>query len=126
MTTIYRLDSNPRFTSLVPPEDRHFMELVQRFDGTSIGESWSSVPMEYDTELPDLPKGDFPSIYLPHIPVFSRKAADGLAALLQNTGELLPFRADQDDYLLFNATVLVPALSLEESEIVYFDSGKIM
>ena len=126
MTAIYQLASDPGYKSLVPPEDNHFMELVQRFNGTRIGESWGDFKMEYDPDRGDLPAGDFPSIYLSHIPVFSRKAAEELYGLLKSAGELLPFKADQDEYLAFNVTVLVSALSLHDSEIVYFASGKIM
>lgn len=60
-----------------------------------------------------------------HIPVFSRKAAEGLDALLTSSGELLPFRANQDEFLAFNVTVLVSALSRQNSDIVYFTSGKL-
>jgi len=102
------------------------MELVGRFDGTAIGDSWSVFPMQYDEESSDAPIGDFPSIYLPHIPVFSYRAAEALSPLLKSNGELLPLRADHDDYFAFNVTALVPALSTEQSDIVYYPSGRVM
>ncbi len=125
MRHIYILDSDPQFRRLIPPENQRFVELVGRFDGTPIGELWRQVDLEYDPDSMHLPVGDFPSILLPHIPVFSVRAAKSLEPLLRNNGELLPLRCSDDTYFAFNVTSVVPALS-KDSDIRYFPSGKIM
>ena len=125
MQGIYILNSDLKFRPLVPPENQSFVDLVQRFNGTPIGQSWRQVDLEYDPDSMHLPVGDFPSILLSHIPVFSVRAAESLEPLLQKTGELLPMRCGDDTYFAFNVTSAIPGLS-KASDIRYFPSGRIM
>lgn len=124
MSNIYILDSNvTEFQPLVTPEDESFVELVGQFDGTPIT-NWQPFRVEYEDD--SLPRGDFPSIMLPHIPVFSGRAAEELAAVLSNSGQVLPLKCDDAKYFAFNVTLLLDALNVNTSEIVRFPSGRIM
>ena len=78
MTNVFLLDSDPRFRSLLPPETDTFVDVAKQFDGTPIGDPWTPFSVEYDPDSPHLPAGDFPGLLLPHIPVFSRRAAEAL------------------------------------------------
>lgn len=126
MADIYLLDSDSRFRSLVPPEDEGFAELVNRFDGRAIGDLWRAFKVVYDEDSLGLPVGDFPSIFLPHVPVFSARAAQALSPVISTNGELLPLNSDHEEYFAFNVTTLLDALSTNHSDIVYYPSGKIM
>jgi hypothetical protein len=110
----------------VPPEDEGFAELVNRFDGRAIGDRWHAFNVVYDEESLDLPIGDFPSIFLSHIPVFSVRAVQALRPVLSTNGELLPLNSDYEKYFAFNVTTLLDALSAKDSDIVYYPSGRIM
>lgn len=126
MANIYLLEPDPRFRRLVLPEDETFSELVNRFDGGAIDDSWHALKVVYDEDSLDLPVGDFPSIFLPHIPVFSVRAVQALGPVLSTNGELLPLSSDYEKYFSFNVTTLIDALSAEQSDIVYYPTGKVM
>jgi hypothetical protein len=82
--------------------------------------------VEYDPDLPDLPISDFPTLTLPHIPIFSRLAVETLEPLLRANGELVPLNTPDDaEMFAFNVTSVVSALS-PKSQIVYFSSGRIL
>ena len=125
MHTIYILDSDLQFRNFIPPENQSFVDLVGRFNGTPIGQSWQPVDLEYDPDSMHLPPGDFPSILLSHVPVFSARAVESLEPLLRDNGELLPMRCNGETYFAFNVTSVVPALS-KDSDIRYFPSARIM
>jgi hypothetical protein len=127
MRDIYLLDSDTsQFRSLVMPDDDRFMELIGQFDGTPIGKAWRLFSVDYEDDSISLSRGDFPSLALPHIPVFSARAAEVLRPLLTSSGELLPIKCEDEEYLAFNVTVLVDALNVNASDILRFPSGRIM
>ena len=125
MRGIYLLDSDLRFRGVIPPEDQSFVDLAGRFDGTPIGEAWRPFDLEYDPDSMHLPLGDFPSIFLSHVPVFSVRAAEALEPVLRTNGEMFRLRCDNDEYVAFNVTSVVGALS-NTADIHYFPSGRIM
>jgi hypothetical protein len=125
MHILYILESDLQFRNLVPPESQSFVDVVAQFNGTPIAQSWQQLDLEFDPDSMHLPLGDFPSILLSHIPVFSVRAAESLEPLLRDNGELLPIRCNGDTYFAFNVTSVAPGLS-KNSDIVYFPSGRIM
>lgn len=117
-----------RFESFVIVDDEEHTRLLNQFDGTPMAQSWSPVRITVLREGPgeeDLPPSDFPA--LGRIPVFSARAADALAGLLEGRGELLPLDYDDGEYYAFNVTRLSDALDETRSELEYFESsGRIM
>ena len=126
MNDVYLLQPDPHFRSLVAPEDEEFFELVDRFDGRAISGAWRPFEVEYDEESIHLPNGDFPSMSLPHIPLFAARATEALHPLLSSNGELLPLTLDQENYFAFNVHTLVDALNREKSDLVYYPSGRVL
>ena len=126
MTNVFLLDSDPRFRSLLPPETDTFVDVAKQFDGTPIGDPWTPFSVEYDPDSPHLPAGDFPGLLLPHIPVFSRRAAEALESIIKLNGELLPLKThNAAEFYAFNVTSVVSALSAR-SQVVYYPSGRIL
>ena len=112
MTNVFLLDSDPRFRSLLPPETDTFVDVAKQFDGTPIGDPWTPFSVEYDPDSPHLPAGDFPGLLLPHIPVFSRRAAEALESIIKLNGELLPLKThNAAEFYAFNVTSVVSARS---------------
>jgi uncharacterized protein DUF1629 len=71
--------------------------------------------------------GDFPSVSGLVIGFgMSKHAVDVLDALLDGNGELLPLHYSRADLFFFNATCLVDVLNFDESDVIYFSSGRIM
>jgi hypothetical protein len=127
MQNIYLLQpDSSNFQSLLPPDDARFFETLSSFDGTPVGTSaWQPFEFQYDQGSSELALGDFPSAFQ-HIPIFSQRAAKVLHATLNASGELLSVKCEGDEYVALNVTVLVDALDMESSDIVRFDSGKIL
>jgi hypothetical protein len=127
MNNIHLLDSDlDAFQNLLAPEDSGFADLVGKFNGAAITEDFGPLKIELNPDTADLPRGDFPSLLLPHIPVFSRHAADLLASVLTPYGQLWPLLCEDAEYIMFNVTTLVDAMNEDDSDIVRFKSGRIM
>jgi len=126
MSDIFLLEADPGFRSLVTAEDEAVMQLLLECDGRSKKDRWVPFKVEYEEDSLDLPLADFPEFFLPHIPIFSARAAEALQPVLQTNGELLPLASDDEEYFAFNVKTLSDALSTNESDIVYFPSGTIM
>jgi hypothetical protein len=92
------------------------------FQGGKIGNAWQPVyvtpnDIGVDEWTPLPPVGDFPCFTGASIdPVFSRRALDALADLLQENGEILPLSCDEGEYYLFNTTRIVDAIDVEHTE----------
>jgi hypothetical protein len=107
-------------------ENRERMEKYesnyQLFKGGQIGNAWQPVHVIVDRSgvdkwTPLSPPGDFPHFEGAIIdPVFSRRALDALADLLQGNGEILPLSCDEGEYYLFNTTRMVDAIDVEHTE----------
>ncbi len=95
-------------------------EFARRFNGTPMVLPWTDVTIEVYSKA--VPKGDFPSL-IPDVPVFSRRAVEALADLLQGNGEALPISLGEEEYYLYNVTRVVDALDLARSEILLSDDG---
>jgi len=123
---IYRLQSDPQYYALVEVNAEQVLDELRRLNGAPVGKSWSPIKVEWNDEDPGgLYDSDFP-YFATHIPVFSKRAIDVLATLIEPAGEILPLSCDQGEYCAFNVTTLFDVLDLHESEVVRFSSGKIM
>jgi hypothetical protein len=86
-----------------------------------IGDNWLSVKVEeWEHTYSHIP-GDYPVLGgfpgYPITPVFSQKAVNALANLLEGNGELLPLICEFGQYYAFNITSEVDALDEERSEL---------
>ena len=104
--------------------------IFDRFDGRSILPSWPQPVVEVLRDKKfnrNLPPGDFPSLFLPGVPVFSLRAVSVLRSILQENGETLPLSCGEGEYFAFNVTTFIDALDESNSEIERFESsGRIM
>ena len=95
--------------------------------GTSASGSWRPLRVEWiDDDLNSrLPKGDFPT--LGSTPTLSQRAVDELIDVLVENGEILPLDvATGEPCYVYNVTRTVDALDESRSDLVRFDSGRIM
>jgi hypothetical protein len=89
-----------------------------------IGEAWFPIKVEeWEHTYSHIP-GDYPILGgfpgYPITPIFSQRAVDALADLLEGNGELLPLICDSGEYYAFNITREVDALDEERSEFKRF------
>ena len=99
-----------------------------QFVGEPMAESWRPVEVAVfvDTRRDaHLPPSDFPSLGGLAL-VFSARAVEALADLLEGRGELLPLACEEGEYHGFNVTRLSDALDEERSEFKYFSDREIM
>ncbi len=99
------------------------LDLCNQFNGTLLKN-----PLTGDEPFrffpANLPKGDTPA-FDPTIPVFSRRAVNALADLLEPNGQLFSFMCQDEEYFLFNTTRLVDALDEDNCDLERFDDGRI-
>jgi hypothetical protein len=85
-----------------------------------IGDDWFQVKIVVDKDSHSHSLGDYPYLHgfsgFILTPIFSQKAVDVLADLLEGSGELLPLVCDFGKYYAFNITRKVEALDEERSE----------
>src|SRR5262249_1775228 len=113
------------YQCLVPLEESDWDEFLL-FDGRKLAASWRPLKMKYDVyDFGHRPISDFPGL-AEQVPVFSERAAQELAELLERNGELLPLDCSGVTYFAYNVTTLVSALRSDLSEIERFESGRIM
>jgi hypothetical protein len=89
-----------------------------------IGDAWIPVEVEIvEGEEDYLPGSDQPDIGLfsVYAPVFSQKAVDVLADLLEGNGELLPLLCETGTYYVFNVTCKADILNYQLSEFKAFE-----
>ena len=128
---IYQVEKDvDRYESLILKDVEADWEIIYRFDGTPLATSWHPLELRIcrdpDDERKYL-KGDFPhTVGFGPALVLSDRALGILAPLLQDNGELLPIKYPRGNYVLFNATCLADVLNFEQSDIVYFPTGRIM
>jgi len=115
------------FASLRTVDERDLDQLLDAFDGTPMGTTWTPVRMSWETEGGTRPLSDFSTIGGGGL-VLSGPALEVLDDLLVGRGELLPLDVTGgEEYYVFNVTRLSEALDEEESELVYFESsGRLM
>jgi hypothetical protein len=98
-----------------------------------IGNAWFSVQIEEWEYTYTKTSGDYPVLAgfpgYPITPIFSHRAAEALAELLEGNGELLPLTSNIGEYYAFNITCEVDALDEEHSEFklyseLYDDLGE--
>lgn len=122
---VYILDADvDKYRGIYYVNSDDIIEFNRRFDGSSLKKTWTGKE-EFRFAPNKLPKGDTPGLSS-HIPVFSPKAVEILADLLENSGELLPINCGGEDYFLFNVTLLLDALDEDASELERFSTGRIM
>lgn len=125
-TKIYILKPDYRHEAFVPPEVPGITDLLNSFNGTPFGETWTPLKIEVDDDedIHDLPLGDF-TLLSSHIPVFSRKAAACLEDVLIGNGEMLPVLSERGEYYAYNVTSIIDALNVSASEIDYLSTGRL-
>jgi hypothetical protein len=123
---IYILNTDTNYRPLIVEKEEDCDELL-KFDGTSLRQTWQPIKVVYDTgDFGDLPKGDFP-LLATHIPVFTSRASEALADLLDQHGELLPLKCRGAILQAYNVTTVVDILDFKRSKIKRFpSSGRIM
>jgi hypothetical protein len=110
--------------------DEVWESVYQKFDDSPMKESWPPLYVEGYREEDDETEclsGDFPHVSgLSAGIVLSKHAVDVLGPLLFGSGELLPLHYLGADLFFFNVTCLADVLNFDESDIVYFQTGRIM
>jgi hypothetical protein len=125
---VYLLDPDAdRYMNLTLARIAEVDQLLERFDGRPMRDSWSPLDVEiiHDSRHEGRPACDFPLLFGP-VPVLSERAAGALGELIEKHGELLPLRCDEGRYYAVNVTRVVDALDESRSELKRFRSGRIM
>jgi hypothetical protein len=99
------------------------LETIRKFNGQPI-DGWRPLELYIEKEK-HRKKSDYP-IYSSHIPVFSRNAIDYVGILLERYGQILPVTCNDGEYFAYNVSSVIDALDEEKSEILRFESGRIM
>lgn len=127
---VYKLEADPEhFQNLGTVDDEDVDRLIDGFSGKPMAGSWTPIPVKVLISEPDdarRPPSDFPSFYSTAWPVFSARAVDELADLLDGRGELLPLLSSEGEYYVFNVTRLSDALDGERTEFKRFSDGRVM
>lgn len=113
------------YRQLVLAERPDLLEVVRRFDGTSLHSTELDLRIEVDDETISLPKADI-TLVESHIPVFSKRAIDALGDMLVGRGDIVSVSCSDGEYFAFNVTSLLNAMDTKSSDIKYFPNGKIM
>jgi hypothetical protein len=110
-----------------PVKEDDFEAINLLINGTARHSTWKPIPMEIvrEDEGQRLLESDSPWLGS-HALIFRRRAADMLASLLQEHGELLPLQCNEADVVMYNPTRLIDALDEEASAVLRFQSGRIM
>jgi hypothetical protein len=117
-----------RYQVLKPVDEDEYDRLFDGFRGAPMAETWTPMAVRVRTEADTdagRPPGDFPSIGGAP-PVFSARAVEALADLLEGRGELLPLLSAEGEYYAFNVTRLADGLDEERSVITRFSDGRVM
>ena len=93
---------------------------IQSFDGTEKKKDWIPVPVKrmYMRAFSDTPG------LSPHIPVFSKKAADVLNDLLAGNAETLPLDCADGIFYAVNVTTVLDCIDYQRSRYKKFRDGK--
>jgi hypothetical protein len=126
--TVYELlaDAN-RYESLDFLSVEVFMGFFGSFDGKLMADRWTApeVRLARERKHRGRPASDYPFLCA-GLAVFSERAVAALRDLLEDAGEILPLPSPDGSYSACNVTRVVDALDREQSEIAYFDDGRIM
>src|SRR5262245_46185960 len=129
---VYRIreDANRYENLILTNFDEVWESVYQKFDGSPMKESWPPLYVEGWREEDDETEymlGDFPCVSGLHAGlVMSEYAVNVLGTLLVGNGEFLPLHYSGADLFYFNVTCLADVLNFDESDIVYFSTGRIM
>lgn len=96
------------------PEIKNLLDEVW-FRGQPMAESWIPLRTVTEKQTRHLPLPDFDDTV--YWPMFSRRAVDALADLLEPNGEILPLICPEGEYFAYNATCLVDILDQERSDM---------
>jgi hypothetical protein len=127
---VYLLDADVNNFQNLELENINDDELLEKFDGTPLSNYWKPLAVRIlylydDEEDKSRPASDTPGL-ASHIPVFSERAVRSLNDLLRPYGEFLPLKCNQGKYFAFNVTCVIDALDEDKSDIVRFDTGRIL
>lgn len=97
------------------------VDFFQQFDGTKLGNTWSTIEVERMEPDKKLKLGDAPGFVLP---VFTRKATDILLPLIKDDIEVLPIRLGNISLYGINVLTVLDAIDYAKSDYVKFSDGK--
>lgn len=117
--TVYKFEVLEGQEWIFPADDDDY-ETFSAMEGTVI-QDWIAPVMKLDTA--DRTYSDFPWLG-EHTSFLKKPAIDALAPVLAAYGQLLPVKGEE--VWLFNTTMVLDALDLEQSKIAYFDNGDIL
>jgi hypothetical protein len=116
-----------RFTALATVYEPD-VNVSFEFDGRPLRQRWRPLAVRPITEeFPELTTvGDF--TILGTIPVFSKRAVEGLGELLTDNGELLPLEPAVDcmPYYAYNVTTVLNALDRDRTEGLWLAPDRLM
>ena len=100
--------------------DSLVLDEVKSFDGREKINDWKPVKVKrmYDRQFSNTPG------FLPHIPVFDKKAIYILGDLLKGNAEILPLDCENGDFYVINVTKVLDCVDYEESSYKTFSDGK--
>ncbi|MEW6706036.1 MAG: DUF1629 domain-containing protein [Pseudomonadota bacterium] len=127
---VYELDSESGrkwvwfFTVEGPVTPNTYQETVEHFKRQPrirIDRNTECTPRSSRAQLADFSNLDYDCF-----PVFSERAKQVLGPHIDSLGQWLKLECDEAPYWLFNITNVVDALDEQKSELLRFDSGKVM
>jgi hypothetical protein len=95
-------------------------EFPHSFDGRSKINSW--VPFEVE-RLHENELGNAPG-FLPHIPIFDKKAVEAVKDLIAGSAEVLPLICREGEFYAINITQVLNCIDYEKADFETFSDGK--
>lgn len=97
-------------------------------EGVSLGDRWYPIAVAFNHEF-DKPRkkgqvGDVASSFST-CPILSGRSVDGLRALLERHGELLPLSCDEGEHFVFNPLTVIDAIDFDKSTVERLEDGSI-
>lgn len=121
---VWRLKFEVDLFDNLEPVNSWPIEKYQSFDGRKHKKDWIEEKVQRMEPWKKLELGDAPGF---EIPVFSGRAVNCLASLIQDYVEFLPLESEEGDFYAINITnVLKNAVDYDKSKIIRFSSGRVM
>lgn len=109
-----------KFDNLIPMR-KFTVEEIQSFDGRSHLSQWKPLQVKRMEPEKGLDLSDAPGFTLP---VFSRRALDCLAPLINKNAEVLPLDFNEKEYSAINVITVLDAIDYEKSIYKTYRDGK--
>jgi hypothetical protein len=120
---IFKLSADSNNYQNLVPVDIASWDIINSINLKSVANNWNPIELQYINKRK---KGDCPSL-IPHLPVFSEKAINILSDLIKDSVEYLPFVCPgKIKFWGINVLKAVDCIDFDNSQVVRFDSGRIM